>query len=230
MTFTVTNIIDLSLELNSESFSMRTPAGFKKDMQFNMEVLKEHDSAEGGAQIVRGVTMRLHAGTHIDAPEHNIKGAAQIADIPLSTFIGDAVICDLRHLVPGGAITAQELEKGVGSIIRHGDRLLLRTDLNDQQYMSKEWQKISPHMTNSGTAWCAEKGVSVVGYDFFHGAVEPGVTRLMNNGIALHEKGILIMPYLKNLSAVKVPRFTLVCLPLRVIGAEASPVRAVALL
>ena len=42
MTFTVSRIIDLSLELNSDSFSMRTPAGFKKDMQFNMEVLKEH--------------------------------------------------------------------------------------------------------------------------------------------------------------------------------------------
>ena len=229
MTISYNQIIDLSLELNSESFSMRTPAGFKKDMQFQMEVLKEHDSAEGGAQIVRGVHMRLHAGTHVDAPEHNIKGAAQIADIPLTTFAGDAVVCDLRHLVPGGAITAEELEKGVGAIIRRGDRLLLRTDLNNQEYMSKDWQKRSPYMTNSSTKWCADKGVAIVGYDFFHGAPEPGVTRLMNNGIALHEKGILTMPYLKNLDQIKVPRFTLISFPLRVIGAEASPVRAVAL-
>jgi len=229
MNITYNKIIDLSLELNHESFSMRTPAGFKKDMQFQMEVLKEHDSAEGGAQIVRGVHMRLHAGTHLDAPEHNIKGAPQIGDIPMTTFIGPAVICDLRHLVPGGAITAEVLEKGVGGILQRGDRLLLRTDLNDQQYMSKEWQKVSPYMTNSSTKWCADRGVSIVGYDFFHGAPEPGVTRLMNNGIALHEKGILTMPYLKNLAAVDVPRFTLITLPLRIVGAEASPIRAVAL-
>ena len=32
-------IVDLSLELDSRNFAMRTPAGFKKDMQFAMEVL-----------------------------------------------------------------------------------------------------------------------------------------------------------------------------------------------
>ena len=37
-------IVDISLELDPKSYSMRTPAGFKKDMQFEMEVLKEHDA------------------------------------------------------------------------------------------------------------------------------------------------------------------------------------------
>ena len=40
-------IIDLSLELDSTTFGMRTPTGFKKDMQFAMEVLKEHDAPGG---------------------------------------------------------------------------------------------------------------------------------------------------------------------------------------
>ena len=46
-------IVDISLELDPKSYSMRTPAGFKKDMQFEMEVLKEHDAAEGAGQVVR---------------------------------------------------------------------------------------------------------------------------------------------------------------------------------
>jgi hypothetical protein len=41
-------IVDLSLELDSRTFGMRTPTGFKRGMQFAMEVLKEHD-APGGA-------------------------------------------------------------------------------------------------------------------------------------------------------------------------------------
>src|SRR5438094_6786130 len=131
-------IVDISLELDPKNFAMRTPAGFKKDMQFQLEVRKEHDAPGGAGQIVRGVHMRLHAGSHIDAPEHNLKGGKQVQDLPLETFAGDAVIADLRHLVPGKAITADELEKAAGSVIRRGDRLLLRTDIN-KTYMIDNW-------------------------------------------------------------------------------------------
>src|SRR5262249_43940083 len=88
-------IIDISLELDSGNFAMRTPAGFKKDMQFEVEVLKEHDAPGGAGQIVRGVHMRLHAGSHVDAPEHNVRGGTQIHQLPLELFIGDAIVADL---------------------------------------------------------------------------------------------------------------------------------------
>jgi kynurenine formamidase len=67
-------IVDISLELDPKDFAMRTLTGFKKDMQFEMEVIKEHDAPGGAGQVVRGVHMRLHAGSHIDAPEHNVRG------------------------------------------------------------------------------------------------------------------------------------------------------------
>src|SRR4029077_14216113 len=82
-------IIDISLELDRNTFRMRTYAGFRKDMQFETEVIKDY--ADGGlGQLVRGVHMRLHAGTHIDAPSHMIKGASDIHDIPINTFLGPA--------------------------------------------------------------------------------------------------------------------------------------------
>jgi kynurenine formamidase len=37
------------------------------------------------------------------------------------------------------------------------------------------------------------------------------------------------MPYLNNLDRITQPRFTLLALPLKMIGVEASPVRAVVL-
>src|SRR5882757_9354964 len=104
------NIVDLSLELDSRNFGMRTPAGFKKDMQFEMEVLKEHDAPGGAGQIVRGVHMRLHAGSHIDAPEHNVPGGTQVHQLPLELFIGDAIIADFRYLFNDKATTEKDME------------------------------------------------------------------------------------------------------------------------
>src|SRR6516225_8232868 len=95
-------IIDISLELDPKNFAMRTPAGFKKDMQFAMEVIKEHDSPGGAGQIVRGVHMRLHAGSHVDPPEHNVRGGTQIHQLPLDLFIGDAVTPIYATRCPGG--------------------------------------------------------------------------------------------------------------------------------
>lgn len=228
MALPIRRIVDISLELDDSKFQMRTPPGFKKDMQFQMEVLKEHEAAEGAGQIVRGVHMRLHAGSHVDAPEHMTKGGKQIHDLPLATFAGDAVIADLRHLVPGGAITVGELERAVGDVIQPGDRLLLRTDLN-KQYMINDWQKRSPHMTIAATEWCIARRIVILGYDFYHGNDEPAATRVFHSNHMLSEAGIVTLPYLNNLDQVEGRRVTLVALPLKLMGAEASPVRAVVL-
>jgi kynurenine formamidase len=172
--------------------------------------------------------MRLHAGSHIDAPEHNVPGGKQVQDLPLDTSTGDAVIADLRHLVPGGAITAEELDKAVGAMIRPGDRLLLRTDVN-KTYMLNEWAKRSPYLRSDATRWCIEKRVVLVGYDFYHGVDEPGAPRVFNASRSLSEAGIVTLPYLNNLDRIPGERATLVALPLKLVGAEASPVRAVML-
>ena len=142
MTLAFQTIVDISLELDPKNYSMRTPTGFKKDMQFEMEVLKEHDAPGGAGQIVRGVHMRLHAGSHVDAPEHNVRGGTQIHQLPLELFMGDAIIADLRDKMPSQAITEKDLEKRLDNRIRKGDRLLLRTDHNNTYDGGSEtWMK-----------------------------------------------------------------------------------------
>jgi arylformamidase len=230
MSLAIEKIIDISLELDPKNFGMRTPAGFKKDMQFEMETLKEHDAPGGAGQIVRGVHMRLHAGSHVDAPEHNVRGGTQIHQLPLELFIGDAVVADLRDKMPGKAITENDLERAVGARIRKGDRLLLRTDHNNAyDGGSDKWMKASPYLTIGATEWCISKGVVIVGYDFYHGNDEPGAPRVFHNSRTLSEHGIVTMPYLKNLDRITKDRVTLIGFPLNIIGAEASPVRAVVL-
>ena len=229
MALPIGKIIDISLELDPRNFAMRTPAGFTRDLQFAMEVLKEHDAPGGAGQIVRGVHMRLHAGSHVDAPEHNVVGGTQIHQLPLETFIGDAIVADLRDKLPSKAITAKDLRNAVDNRIRKGDRLLLRTDHNNTyDGGSEKWMTQSPYLTIDATMWCIEKGVVIVGYDFYHGNDEPDAPRVFHNSRTLSEHGVITMPYLKNLDRIEKDRFTLIGLPLNVIGAEASPVRAVA--
>jgi arylformamidase len=223
-------IVDISLELDAKNFAMRTPAGFKKDMQFEMEVIKEHDAPGGAGQIVRGVHMRLHAGSHVDAPEHNVRGGTQIHQLPLELFIGDAIVADLRDKLPSKAITAKGLEQRLDNRIRKGDRLLLRTDHNNAyDGGSDKWMKESPHLTIDATMWCIDTGVVIVGYDFYHGNDEPGAPRVFHSNKILLENGLVTLPYLNNLDQVEGQRVTLIALPLKLVGAEASPVRAVIL-
>src|SRR3954447_11530308 len=120
-------IIDISLELDATKFRMRTYEGFKKDMQFDVEVIKDYPGGLG--QIVRGAHMRLHAGTHVDAPSHMVQNGKQIYDLALDLFIGGAVVADVRHRASKEGITGDDLENAVGSQYQRGDRVLLRTDI-----------------------------------------------------------------------------------------------------
>ena len=219
-------VIDISLELDPAKFRMRTYAGFRKDMQFETEIIKDY--GDGGlGQRVRGVHMRLHAGSHIDAPSHMIEGGKDMHELPLEAFIGPAMVADVRHRGPKQAITADDLGQSTGDTLERGDRLLLRSDANDQYDGSPEWMARAPYLADDAIDWCAAHGVSLVGFDFYH-AAEPVQDRNNCTTRKLLERNILTMPYLTNLSAIRAKRFLLIALPLKMKDVEASPVRAVA--
>ena len=219
-------LIDISLPLDASTFHMRTYSGFRKDMQFAVEVIKAYEDG-GYGQIVRGAHMRLHAGTHVDAPSHMIKGAPDLQDVPLHSYFGDAIIADVRHRGGGEAITPQDLEQAVGDIILPGDRLLLRTDQNENYDGSPEWMKRAPYVNEAATNWCVEKRISLIGFDFYHGATGPGEDEHPLRVGDYARAGIITMPYIRNLGQISKRRVTLIAFPLNIIGVEASPVRAV---
>lgn len=220
-------LIDISLELDEKVFKMQVMEGFTRDMQFNLEVLKDHDS--GLKQMVRGVHMRLHAGSHIDAPEHFLKGGAQVHQLPLDTFIGDCVVADFSDKLPAKGITVEDLEERVAPKLRPGDRLLLRTDCNDRYHEMEldAWKKTTPWVTPDGLQWIIKRKIPLVGVDFFHGARQPGSGREGAFSEQLLKNNIVVLSYIQNLRQITKDRVTLICLPLRMVGAEASPLRAV---
>jgi arylformamidase len=227
MTLKIGKVIDISLRLD-DAFGMHTPGGFTKDLQFATEVLKEYDAPGGAGQIVRGVHMRLHAGTHVDAQAHFVKGGKEVYDLPLETFIGDAVVANLSDLAPDTAITAGHLERAVGAKLQRGDRLLIRTDWN-RHYGQPGWAEGSPYLATDAVDWCVQQRVVLVGLDFSHAKESADSPSKYYASRTLCENNIVVMAYLQNLDRITKDRVTLIALPLAIAGVESAPVRAVVL-
>jgi arylformamidase len=220
-------VIDISFTLDPETFRMQVPDGFDKDAQFEVEVIKPYSSGDG--QIVRAVHMRLHAGSHVDAPAHQLPTGKHIHELALERFIGDALVADFSDKLGGGAITVEDLDARYGKKIRKGDRLLVRTNAN-KRYFEMDldaWKKYSPGFTVEARHWIIEKGVSMVGFDMYHGRKPDGEKR--NTSKIFPTAGVLTLPYLNNLDQIRKERVTLICFPLAIVNVEATPVRAIVL-
>jgi len=218
------DLIDISMPL-SNSYRMHTPEGVE-DVQFAVDVIKQYDSEGGAGQIVRGMRARLHHGTHVDAPEHYVRGGAQVNTIPLSTYIGSAVVADVRHVGAGGAIGVDDLAHAVDGVYRRGDRLLIRTDWNDH-YGEPDYVEKSPYLTVEATQWCVNMGFPLVGLDFAHTKDDPAATSRFYVTKYFCEHDVVPMGYVVNLASISKSRVMLIAMPLAIEGAEASPVRAV---
>jgi len=173
----------------------------------------------GGCPVNVGqVTMSLHTGAHTDAPYHFDDAGAAIADVDLSKYLGPCVVVDARPA--GRGLVPADLPAGTEAALRGAPRLLVRL------YAARPtgFDEHLPHLTPEMADWLAARGVVLVGVDSdsmdaFDSKELAAHHRLASHGIAILE-GI-------DLSSVTPGVYDLVALPLRLEGADASPVRAV---
>jgi len=217
------SIIDISLPLNRD-YRHVTPADVP-DVQLEFERLKDY---EGGAgQRVTGVRMRLHCGTHVDAPMHFKRGGAAISDLPIETFYGPATLLDLTGIDPGGSIEISDVKHALmGRPVQHA-RLLLRTDWN-HQYGTSGYEAGSPYISPEAVDWIAARRPVLVSYDYSHGKDAPNSPEQYYAVRTFLTRDIATMGYVTNLDRIDPTRSAvLAALPLSFEGVEASPVRAV---
>ena len=79
-------------------------------------------------------------------------------------------------------------------------------------------------LTTSGAEWIVEHGIRLVGIDFL--SIERDGPPSYPVHRTLLEAGMVIVEGL-DLSAVEPGRYTLACLPLRILGGDGAPARAV---
>jgi arylformamidase len=173
--------------------------------------------AEGSSVNVGRVEMSVHTGAHTDAPLHFDDRGADVASVPLAKYLGPCTVVDSRS--PGGVLP-EHLPATADADVRRTKRLLVRS----YETRPVGFDEGMTHATPALADWLKARGAVLFGIDTdsmdaFDSKDLPAHHRLTVHGIAILE-GI-------DLSAVSPGEYELIALPLRLVGADASPVRAV---
>ncbi len=175
--------------------------------------------ADGGHANVSRIACSVHVGTHVDAPIHFLDGAATVDKLALKVLVGRAYVV---HLPRAEVLDAKVLD-GAG-IPPRTRRVLFRTRNSTQwargeRAFHKNYVAVDP----SGAEWLVKKGVHLVGVDYL--SVAPFRKGAETHRILL-EAGAVIVEGLC-LADVKQGRYTLYCLPLKLVGSDGAPARAI---
>lgn len=183
------------------------------------------------------LTISCHAYTHVDAPLHYLTDGRDMAVMPVDQWMGEAAVVDLTHLGADGEVTGRDLERRAGHV-RAGDIVLLRTDWPKRvSVQTEEFWKAGPWTGPSACDWLVTRRVKAVGYDYppdhcIRDTIAEPRRRPARDEYTTHAiffpAGITVIEYLTNLDQIGVPRCRFIALPLRLEGADGSPVRAIA--
>lgn len=192
-------VIDISIPL-----SPATPV-FPGDPPVEIETVSSIQ--QGHPFRLTRISMSAHSGTHIDTPSHLFLDGGQTEDINLDDLIGPVHVVEFN-----GGQPAKESDCRHADIPLDSSRVLIKNKNSDC------W------MDESAARWIVERGFVLVGWD--GPSVDPMDSPELPAHRILLESGIHLVENL-NLSQVKPGTYFLVCLPMKLIGSDASPVRAV---
>ena len=171
--------------------------------------------AEGASVNVSAITTTPHLGSHADAPFHTEPRGEGIGEMPLERYLGP---CQVVRVPAAPLIEPRHLE---GIDLASPRRLLLRSDsVRDRRAFPERFSALSPELA----ALLGERGVLLVGVDT--PSVDPFDSKELLAHHALARGGVAILEGLV-LDGVPEGIFELIALPLKLMGLDASPVRAV---
>lgn len=174
------------------------------------------DMAGGGNLTLSDVRTTVHVGAHADAPSHYSASGEDIATRGLHYYLGSCVVLHVEN-ARGRRISPKDLE---GKRI-DATRVLLRTEtFPDPRAWNDDFASLSPELVD----WLHAMGVITIGID------TPSVDPFDDKELEAHQALLRHdMANLEGLVLTGVPegQYELIALPLRLAGADGSPVRAV---
>lgn len=168
-----------------------------------------------GANINLGnIALSVHAGTHADAPFHFVAEGKAIDACDLSRYIGPARVIDLSHA------TAIRIADVTPFDLTATPRVLFKTLAWSDP---TRFPETVPTMEEGLPAYLGSQGVTLVGVDV------PSVDAIESKDLPIHHAlQATDIWILESLYLAQVPAgiYELVALPLKLVGGEAAPVRA----
>ncbi len=170
---------------------------------------------------VSTIHMSVHCGTHSDAPLHFLPGAAAIDRVPLDSYLGSCRVVSV--LATQDASTGSQAVIPVDAFAALGDcrRVLFRTKAqHDATSFDEAFCCVGP----AAAAEAVARGLLLVGIDT--PSMDPFSSTSMETHRTLLSGGVAILENL-DLSQVADGEYELIALPLKLVGGDASPVRAI---
>jgi arylformamidase len=174
--------------------------------------------AEGSSVNVGRITASVHCGTHADAFFHFEEDGLTIDQFAPERYLGPAAVVDLTGKFADslGEITIADL-----AAVEAVPRVLLKTGAWPD---SRRFPSAIPVLGPGVVEWLRGRGVKLLGVDL--PSVDPIDSKELRNHHALAVAGIAILEGL-DLSAAAAGLYSLAALPLKIIGGDGAPVRAV---
>lgn len=226
---------------------MRHREGTEHMLGFFPNASKE-DLPGGLGWALEYVNLTTHSGTHMDAPWHfhptmnQGEPARTIEQMPLEYGFSDGVVLDFSHFEDGRKIERDDIDKELERIqyrIKPLDIVLIRSGA-DKFWGTKAYLTRGCGMGRESTLYLLEKGVKVVGTDAWSWdrplvymadefAKSGNKNVIWEGHFAGIEKEYYQMEKLTNLDQLPSHGFRVACFPVKVKGASAGWVRAVAI-
>lgn len=201
-------IFDISPEISEET------AVYPGDEPFRRTVTRSFE--EGANYRLSFIHGTIHIGAHVDAPSHyNAEGAA-ISDRGLHYYLGRCQVISVT--LPRGR---RVMPADIANVGIEAPRVLFRTgSCPDRTRWSRDYNSLSPELIKD----LAGRGVILVGIDT--PSVDPDDSKALETHNAIFEHDMANLEGVV-LDGVSDGLYTLVALPLKIRGADGSPVRAV---
>lgn len=179
---------------------------------------RELNMEHGDTCNVSKMSMGTHTGTHMDAPIHFIRGGIGIDQMPLTAAIGRARVIEIGDPV---SIKPEEL---MGHNIQRGERILFKTRNSARCWQTDDFVEDFVYIAHEAAQYLASLGAQLVGVDYL--SVGGSHVDGPETHQALLGGGVWIIEGL-NLSQAEPGIYDLICLPLRIVGGDGAPARAI---
>ena len=173
------------------------------------------DMNDGAHLTLSTLQTTVHAGAHADAPSHYGAGARTMDQQDLELYLGPCQVMETRWW-PEQRLGANDI---VGKVTE--SRVLLKTNSwPEHTVFNEDYAAVSPELIER----LASEGVRLLGVDV--PSVDPPTSKGLESHQACLKHDVSIIEGL-DLSKVPPGRYELIALPLKLVGFEGSPVRAV---
>lgn len=191
--------------------------------------LEQHSTIDRDGFNLMSISMGSQSGTHVDAPYHFDNDTKRIDELPLPLFVGPATVIDCGNLSARQAITVESLGDQLAEI-QSGDIVLFKTQWS-RFYGTDEYFN-NPYLHADLVKLLLDRGVLTFGLDAINIDETPDETHEGVGFPAHHliaKAGGVICENLTNLDAINFDRPIVSLLPMKFIGIDGAPVRAVAM-